>query len=78
MRKSTLESRKHEIFTEVMEHPMSTEGEIARGVGLKRSPYTRKILFALVEEGTLRRAWDEHSSPGRYVYYVQLTDEMPL
>jgi hypothetical protein len=78
MKKSTLESRKHEFFVQVMENPMSTEGEIARGVGLVRSPYSRKILFALVEEGTLRRAWDDHSSPGRFVYYVQLTDEMPL
>lgn len=78
MVKNTREMRKNEITVEVMNHPMSTEGEIARGVGLVRSPYTRRILLDLVEEGTLRRAWDDQSSPGRYVYYVQLTQEMPL
>jgi len=61
-----------------MENPNCSEGEIARGVGLKRTPYTRKLLLDLVAEGSVVRAWDDSRTPAAFVYYIQQTDEMPL
>jgi len=71
-------TRQHEIFVHIMAHPNCSEGEIARGVGLKRTPYTRKLLLELVAEGSVARAWDDSRQPGAFVYYIQQTDELPL
>ncbi len=78
MLKATRESRKNELFIEIMNHPNSTEGEIARGVGLERTPYSRKLLLELVGDGSVVRHWDKDRFQPAYVYYVQQTDEMPL
>lgn len=76
--KVSRESRKHEMFVWVMENPNQTEGQIADGVGLRRTPYTRALLLELVADGSLARTWDDSEIPPRFVYYVQQTDEMPL
>lgn len=73
-----INTRQNELFVYIMDHPNQSEGEIARGVGLKRTPYTRKLLFGLVEEGNVARAWDDSRQPGAFVYYIQQTDELPL
>lgn len=73
-----MNQRMNQIFIYIRENPMSTEGQIASGVGLKRTPYTRKILLALVEEGIVRRYWADFEGRGRYVYHIQETDQMPL
>lgn len=75
---TTQESRKNEMFVWVMENPNKTEGEIASGVGLRRTPYSRKLLLELVSDGSLARCWDADRTPAGYVFYVQQTDEMPL
>jgi len=71
-------TRQNELFVFIMDNPNCSEGEIARGVGLKRTPYTRKLLLELVAEGNVGRAWDDSRQPGAFVYYIQQTDELPL
>jgi len=65
--------RWQDLLAFVEQHPNSTELEIARGVGLKKTPYTRQILLALVADGRLVRWWDDSRLPAAYVYYVQET-----
>jgi hypothetical protein len=47
MKKVSRESRRNEIFVYIMENPNESEGEIARGVGLERTPYSRSLLLEL-------------------------------
>lgn len=70
--------KRNEMFVVIMETPNLSEGEIASRVGLRRTPYTRKLLLELVAEGNILRWWDESREPCAYVYQVQQTDEMPL
>lgn len=62
-----------DLLAFVEAHPNSTELEIARGVGLKKTPYTRQILLALVADGRLVRWWDDGRLPAAYCYYAQQT-----
>lgn len=78
MIKVSRESRKHEMFVYIMANPNCSEGEIARGVGLERTPYSRSIMLELVAEGSVVRAWDDSRHPGAFVYYIQQTEELPL
>jgi len=78
MRKVSRESRRNELFVWIMENPNHSEGEIARGVGLERTPYSRSLLLELCAEGNIARAWDDSRQPGAFVYYIQQTDELPL
>lgn len=71
-----MEPRKGEIYAWVGQHPNTTELEIARGVGLKKTPYSRQILLWLVANGYLVRSWDAERQPAAYVYYVQQTEPM--
>jgi len=71
-------SRMNEMFVYIMAHPNCSEGEIARGVGLERTPYSRSILLELVAERNIARTWDDSRQPGAFVYYIQQTDELPL
>jgi predicted transcriptional regulator len=70
--------RMNQIYNFILHNPNCSEGEIASGVGLKRTPYTRQILMQLVAEGNIVRAWDELRTPAAFVYYVQQTEEMQL
>lgn len=70
--------RQNELFITIMAYPNLSEGELADRVGLKRTPYTRKLLFALVEEGSVLRLWNENREPAAWVYCVQQTEELPL
>jgi len=70
--------KRHEMFVSIMEYPNESEGEIASRVGLRRTPYTRKLLLELVQEGNVLRWWDDTREPPAYVYCIQQTDEMPL
>jgi len=78
MQKMSIESRKNQIFVTIMENGGETEGTIAKRVGLKRSPYTRKILLELVADGSIVREWSSIESPPAFVYYIQQTEELPL
>lgn len=70
--------KRNEIFVTILQNPNLSEGEIAGRVGLRRTPYTRKLLLELVAEGNVLRWWDASREPGAYVYCVQQTEEMPL
>lgn len=70
--------KRNEMFVSIMENPNQSEGEIAGRVGLRRTPYTRKLLLELVAEGSVLRWWDESRDPAAYVYCIQQTEEMPL
>jgi len=73
-----MKDKRQEMFVTIMEHPNESEAEIARRVGLRRTPYTRKLLLELVEEGNVLRWWDETRDPPAYVFCLQQTDELPL
>jgi len=66
------------IFRFIEKNPNLTEREIASGVGLKKTPYTRAILFNLIEHGYIARAWDELRTPHAYVYFLQQTQPMDI
>lgn len=70
--------KRHEMFVSIMQYPNESEGEIASRVGLRRTPYTRKLLLELVAEGCVLRLWDDTREPPAYVFCIQQTDEMPL
>lgn len=70
--------KRNEMFVTIMETPGLSEGEIASRVGLRRTPYTRKLLLELVAEGNVLRYWDDSREPAAFVYSVQLTEELGL
>jgi hypothetical protein len=70
--------RMNQIYNWILHNPNCSEGQIASGVGLKRTPYTRRILLELVAEGNIVRAWDETRTPAAFVYYIQQTNELPI
>jgi len=81
-----MNERMQDFYQWILANPGHSEREIARGVGLaspagrplKKTPYTRQILFALIAEGNIVRLWDDSRHPGAYVYSIQQTDELPL
>lgn len=64
------------IYDVIVSEPNLTEKEIASRVGLKKTPYTRMILFALIEHGHIARFWDESRARKAYVYFAQNTEKM--
>ncbi len=70
--------KRQEMFVTILETPNLSEGEIASRVGLRRTPYTRKLLLELVAEGNVLRWWDDSREPAAYVFCIQQTEEMPL
>jgi predicted transcriptional regulator len=67
----------NEMFQVIVENPNLTEREIAERVGLKKTPYTRNILLALIAEGSIARAQDPTRERFTYVYFVQQTEPLP-
>jgi len=72
-----MEAKANEIYQWIIKHGAHTEREIAEGVGLKKTPYTRWILFSLIEHGHISRGWDEERQPKAYVYFAQFTEGLP-
>lgn len=59
------------------EHPNKSELEIARGVGLKKTPYTRNILLWLTNGGEVIRWLDDaHLPRPAFVYYRNETEQL--
>lgn len=58
----TREQRMSFIVDYVANNPYATTAEIARGVGLRKTPYLRALLAELVGAGLL--AWTPHTFPG--------------
>lgn len=72
-----MEQRALMLYDWIVVHPNCTELEIARGVGLKKTPYTRAILLNLWKEGYIVRWYDDQHQPRpAYKYFVQLTEPM--
>lgn len=70
-------TKAQEIFNVIVSEPNLTEREIAERVGLKKTPYTRNILMALIAEGSVARALDPTRVRMTYVYFIQQTEPLP-
>lgn len=68
--------RAQELFDFIVQHPGLTERQIADGVGLKKTPYTRQILLSLIAEGSVVRTPDPNSDRLTYVYHLQQTEQL--
>lgn len=67
----------NEFFAYIAANPNKTELEIARGVGLKKTPYSRKILLSLWQDGYIVRWYDDQHQPRpAYCYFVQETQRI--
>lgn len=65
-----------EIYEWIRVNPNSTEREIAEGVGLKKTPYSRRIILDLLEDGHVARFQDPDAVRLTYRYYVQETERL--
>lgn len=72
-----MNTRMQEIFDLIARNPGLKEREIADRVGLKKSPYTRKILMDLIAEGSVARAQAPDVERLTYVYFIQQTNPLP-
>lgn len=72
-----METKANQIFNAIVAEPNLTEREIAERVGLKKTPYTRKILMSLIDEGSVARALDPTRVRMTYVYFIQQTEPLP-
>lgn len=72
-----MNSRMQEFFDVIVGNPNLTEREIADRVGLKKTPYSRRILLDLIAEGAIVRTQDPTKERFTYVYAVQETDALP-
>lgn len=73
-----MDKRANEIYIFICNNPNKSEREIADGVGLKKTPYSRQILLWLLANNYVARMWDEDRKPHAYVYYCQNTVPMNL
>lgn len=64
------------IFDVIAQTPGLTEREIAKRVGLKKTPYTRAILLGLIAEGSVVRTLDPSRERMTYTYALQQTEQM--
>ncbi len=64
------------IYDYIVEHPNCTELEIARGVGLKKTPYSHRILMDLMAENHIARVPDSNADKLTYLYFVQETEKL--
>ncbi len=71
-----MEQKMLQIYEYIIAHPNQNELEIATGVGLKKTPYTRSILLGLWNQGFVVRYWDDQVRPNSYRYFVQDTQPM--
>lgn len=71
-------TRKEQFFDFILLNPNHTEREIAKGVGLAKTPYSRQILLTLVAEGRVARVQDNTRERFTYVYFVQQTEPMRI
>lgn len=71
-----MQPKMQEIFNVIASEPNLTEREIAERVGLKKTPYTRGILMALIAEGSVARAQDPTRDRMTYVYFIQQTEQL--
>lgn len=71
-----MEKRIKEIYDVIVATPNLSEREIAERVGLKPTPYTRKILLEMWKQAYIVRWLDDSFLPARFRYFVQLTEPL--
>lgn len=63
-------------FYEIIEQtPNLTEREICERAGLKKTPYSRRILLDLISAGYVARLQDPTADKLTYQYFVQQTEQ---
>lgn len=68
--------RMRQFFDIISENPNLTELEIARRAGLKKTPYSHRILMDLIAENHVARAHDDTADKLTYLYFVQQTEQL--
>lgn len=68
--------RAREFYDIILSEPNLTEREICHRAGLKKTPYSRRILLDLVAGGYIARAEKESAERLTYVFYVQESERM--
>lgn len=62
-------------FYEIIEQtPNLTEREICERAGLKKTPYSRRILLDLIDAGYVARTQDANADKLTYLYFLQQTE----
>lgn len=65
--------RARQFYDIIASEPGLTELEIVRRAGLKKTPYSRRILLDLIAEGYVARASHPSAERLTYVFYIQET-----
>lgn len=68
--------RMREFYEVIRSNPNLTELEIATRVGLKKTPYSHRILMDLIAENHIARTQDPNADKLTYQYFVQETETM--
>lgn len=68
--------RMRDFYEIIRSNPNLTELEIAKRVGLKKTPYTHKILMDLIAQNHIARVQDSNADKLTYLYFVQETEVM--
>lgn len=65
-----------DFYNVIKAEPNLTELEIARRVGLKKTPYSHRILMDLIAEKYIARTQDPNADKLTYLYFVQETEQL--
>lgn len=68
--------RMKDFYDIIRANPNLTELQIASRVGLKKTPYTHKILIDLIDQGHIARVQDSNADKLTYLYFVQETEQL--
>lgn len=68
--------RMHEFLDIIRANPNLTELQIASRAGLKKTPYSHRILMDLMAENHIARVQDVNADKLTYLYFVQETEQL--
>ncbi len=66
--------RARQFYEIIEQNPNLTEREICERVGLKKTPYSRRILMDLIAGGYVARTQDANADKVTYLYFLQETE----
>jgi hypothetical protein len=66
--------RMSEFYQIIRSNPNLTELEIAKRAGLKKTPYSHRILMDLIRDNHIARVQDTNAEKLTYLYFVQETE----
>ena len=69
--------RARQFYKIIEKHPNLTEREICERVGLKKTPYSRRILLDLIGAGYVARVQDTNADKLTYLYFLQESERAP-